>query len=261
MKSMSHRWNRRLSQRLAAIEDSSDRIRGLFVTGTDTGVGKTVLACAIAATLADRGERVAVFKPVVTGLDEPGGLADHELLRASARSPQELSEIAPYRFGPPVSPHLAAELAGVRIAPEAIIEAARTAAAEADVLVVEGVGGLLVPLTDTYLVRDLAVALGFPLVVAARPGLGTINQSLLTIEAARQAGLTLASIVLTPWPGEPGEMQRSNRNAIASLGEVEVATLGPLYTGPPINGVGDLPVDAWLSAPSSPAPVQVAATR
>jgi dethiobiotin synthetase len=236
------------------------RIRGLFVTGTDTGVGKTVLACAIAATLADRGERVAVLKPAVTGLDE-GGLPDHELLRASARSHQALSEIAPYRFGPPVSPHLAAELAGVRIAPDAILEAARAAAAEADVLIVEGVGGLLVPLTPAYLVRDLAADLGLPLVVAARPGLGTINQSLLTIEAARRAGLSLASVVLTPWPEQPGEVERSNRAAIASIGGIEVATLGPLYTGPSISGVGDLPIEAWLSGPSLPAPFRVAARR
>ena len=89
--------------------------RGLFVTGTDTEVGKTVVASAIAATLAALGERVSVFKPAVTGLDEPDGMgADHDRLRAAARSSQPPSEIAPYRFGPPVSPHLAAAAAGER---------------------------------------------------------------------------------------------------------------------------------------------------
>ena len=102
-----------------------------------------------------------------------------------------------------MSPHLAAELAGEEIEPERLLAAARAAAAGADALVCEGVGGLLVPLSPRYLVRDLAVDLGLPLVVAASPGLGTINHTLLTIEAARAAGLEVAAVVLTPWPDEP----------------------------------------------------------
>jgi dethiobiotin synthetase len=223
-----------------------DRTRGLFVTGTDTGAGKTVVASAIAATLAGRGHRVAVFKPVVTGLEEDGSLPDHEILRASARSPQTHGDVAPYRFKPPLSPHLAAELAGVTVQPSVLLAAAARAAKEADVLVVEGVGGLMVPLTARYLVRDFAADLGFPVVIAARPGLGTINHSLLTIEAARKIGLRTAAVVFTPWPGEPSELERSNRETVASLGRIEVATLGPLYMGPPVNMVGDLPVDSWL---------------
>jgi dethiobiotin synthetase len=224
-----------------------DRVRGLFVTGSDTGAGKTVVASAIAATFAARGERVAVFKPVVTGLeasDDP--LPDHELLLSSARSSQAPGEVSPYRFRPAVSPHLAAELAGARIDPATLLAAARRAAASADVLIVEGVGGLLVPLTKSYLVRDFAAELGFPLVIAAKPGLGTINHSLLTIEAARSAGLRTAAVVLTPWPEKPSEMERSNRDTVATLGRIEVATLGPLYLGPPVNTVGDLPVESWL---------------
>jgi dethiobiotin synthetase len=92
------------------------------------------------------------------------------------------------------------------------------------VVVVEGVGGLLVPFGD-FSVRDLAVALGLPLVVAARPGLGTINHSLLTIDSARAAGLDVRAVVLTPWPREPSVMEQSNRATIARLGGVEVATL------------------------------------
>ena len=117
------------------------------------------------------------------------------------------------------------------------------------------------PLTARYLVRDFAADLALPLVIAARPGLGTINHSLSTVEAARRAGLAVAAVVLTPWPGEPGELERSNRDAIRSLGRVEVATLGPLFTGPPINGVGDLPIDRWLSHSSVPARSPVGAIR
>ena len=96
----------------------------------------------------------------------------------------------------------------------------------ADVVVGEGVGGLLVPLTLGYTVRDLAVDLGWPVIVAARPGLGTINHSLLTVESARAAGLDVRAAVLTPWPERPSVMQRSNAEAIESLGRLEVATLG-----------------------------------
>ena len=123
----------------------------------------------------------------------------------------------------------------------------------------EGVGGLFVPLSSNYLVRDFAADLGLPVVIAARPGLGTINHSLLTIEAARWAGLRVASVVLTPWPGNPSEMELSNRETVAALGRVEVATLGPLYMGPPVNMVGDLPVEGWLDRSPDRAVVAAAA--
>ncbi len=198
--------------------------RGLFVTGTSTEVGKTVVAAAIARTLAEEGQRVAVFKPAVTGLDE-GVETDHELLRRAAGSNQSDEEIAPYRYGPPASPHLAAALAGEEIDPERLRAAVAVAAAGADAIVCEGVGGLLVPLSPDYLVRDLAADLGYPLVVVAGAGLGTINHTLLTLESARAAGLEVAAVVLTPWPEEPSEIERSNRETIADLGEVTVLTL------------------------------------
>jgi dethiobiotin synthetase len=228
-------------------------LRGLFVTGTDTGVGKTVVAGAIVAALRAAGMRVAAFKPVVTGLDdvpEPGWPRDHELLAAAAGTRPEA--VAPHTFGPPVSPHLAAELAGVELDVDTMVVAASAAAAEAeaDVLVVEGVGGLLVPLTRDRTVRDLAVALGFPLVVAARPGLGTISHTLLTLEAARAAGLTVAAVVISPWPESPSVMEASNRVTVARLGEVEVGTLARLPDGsPPVLATAGatLPVAAWLA--------------
>jgi dethiobiotin synthetase len=207
-------------------------VEGVFVTGTGTEVGKTVVAAAIAHTLASEGKRVAVFKPTVTGLDEAGE-PDHALLRRAAESTQADEEIAPYRYGPPMSPHLAAELAGEEIDPELLLGAAREAAAGADALVCEGVGGLMVPLSPRYLVRDLAVDLALPLVVAASPALGTINHTLLSVEAARSAGLDVAAVVLTPWPDAPAAIERSNRETIAALGEVEVETLPRLDLSAP----------------------------
>ncbi|MFL5898725.1 MAG: dethiobiotin synthase [Solirubrobacterales bacterium] len=206
--------------------------RGIFVTGTGTEVGKTVVAAAIARTLAAEGRRVAVFKPAVTGLDEEGE-SDQALLRRASGSSQSDEEIAPYRYGSPASPHLAAALAGEEIDPERLRQVAAGAAAGADILVCEGVGGLLVPLSPTYLVRDLAVDLGYPLAVVAGPGLGTINHTLLTLQSARAAGLAVTAVVLNPWPREPTKIEFSNRETIASLASVPVLTFPPVDIGRP----------------------------
>ncbi len=226
-------------------------MRGLFVTGTDTGVGKTVLSGALLAAMSAADEAVRAHKPVVTGLDGPpdgdwppnhvlvavGDITpekgcppdehwppDHELLATAAGMTGE--EVSPLRYGPAVSPHLAARLAGEQIDPETLVARARRAGEGGVSLIVEGVGGLLTPLADGYAVRDLAIALGLPVLIAARPGLGTINHTLLTLEAARTVGLDVRAIVLTPWPTEPSVLERSNRETIARLGDVEVVGLG-----------------------------------
>lgn len=195
-----------------------------------------MVAAAIARTLAADGRRVAVFKPAVSGLDElkpSDGPPDHELLRRASGSSQSDDEIAPYRYGPPVSPHLGAELAGEAIDPARLLRGARAASERADALVCEGVGGLLVPLTLGYSVRDFARDLGLPLVVAAAPGLGTINHTLLTVEAARAVSIEIAAVVLTPWPEDPGAVERSNAEAIRRLGSVRVLRLARLDLGAP----------------------------
>jgi dethiobiotin synthetase len=207
-------------------------VRGLFVTATDTGVGKTVLSAALLAAMAADGRAVRAYKPVVTGLEDRAEIeargpwpADHELLAAVAG--MEPEEVSPLRFGPAVSPHLAAQLAGERIDPEQLLASAHALApTDAHTLVVEGVGGLLTPLADDYTVCDLAGALRLPVLIAARPGLGTINHTLLTLACARAAGLDVAAVVLTPWPDRPNAMQSSNCSTIARLGEVRVETLG-----------------------------------
>jgi dethiobiotin synthetase len=237
-------------------------MRGLFVTATDTGVGKTVLSAALLAAMAAAGEPVRAFKPVVTGLEDPQEIAargnwpaDHELLAASAGMAAE--EVSPLRYGPAVSPHLAAELAGESIDPGLLVAAAFASAAEAadrveHTLVVEGVGGLLVPLCEDCSVCDFAVALGLPVLIAARPGLGTINHTLLTLRVARDAGLDVRAVVLTPWPQEPTVLERSNRETIARVGEVDVQMLGQV--GDPRSAElahvgGRLPWRNWLAAP------------
>ncbi|MGH2983505.1 MAG: dethiobiotin synthase [Solirubrobacterales bacterium] len=225
-------------------------MRGLFVTGTGTDVGKTMVAAALARTASASGERVAVFKPAVSGLDGLGeGPADHELLRLASGSAQSDEEIAPYRYGPVVSPHLAAELAGERINPARLAAAARAAGGRSNLLVCEGVGGFLVPLAPGYLVRDLACELGLPVVIAASPGLGTINHTLLTVEAVRGAGLEPAAVVLTPWPVDPSSMEQSNRSTIGALSATEVLTLPELELARPEHWPAlQVPVEPLLRA-------------
>lgn len=225
-------------------------MRGLFVTGTDTGAGKTVVAAAVCAALAARGTRVAAFKPAVTGLEDPDPVwpMDHVLLaRCAGGAP---ADVAPYTFGPPLSPHRAAELAGTALDPAALVRHAERAGAAADVLVAEGVGGLLVPLTPGYAIRDLAVDLGLPVVIAARPGLGTINHTLLTVLAARAAGLRVAGVAMGPWPEPDGEA-RANAETVARLGAVTVARM-PAVAGPDpaaLAAAGEtLPLDDWMAA-------------
>jgi dethiobiotin synthetase len=235
-------------------------MRGLFVTGTGTGVGKTVLSAVLLAAIAAAGEQVRAHKPVVTGLDDTpeGWPPDHELLASIAGMTPE--QVAPLRYGPAVSPHLAAELAGERADPERIAADAEAALRSADelgaTLIIEGVGGLLVPIAEDFTVRDLAARLQLPLLIAASPGLGTINHTLLTLEAARTAGLDVRAVVLTPWPAQPNAMEQSNRATIARLGAVEVATLPHLPSPDLATLAPQLPWRLWLprerSSPSRP---------
>jgi dethiobiotin synthetase len=226
-------------------------VPGCFVTGTDTGVGKTVLSAAITAALVAQGVSVAVRKPIVTGLDDPADPDwphDHELLARSAGC--DAAEVVFASYAPAVSPHLALELAGAELDPGQLVRWLREAGGAVQALVVEGVGGLLVPLTEAYDVRALASELGLPVVIAARPGLGTINHTLLTLEAARRAGLTVAGVVLTPWPPDAGTIEHSNHRTIERLGEVEVATLPPIARADPelLAAAGEgLPLERWLA--------------
>jgi dethiobiotin synthetase len=235
-------------------------MRGLFVTATDTNVGKTVLSAALLAAMAAAGEPVSAHKPVVTGLGEQSGIGqlewppDHELLASVAGMTPE--EVAPLRYDPAVSPHLAARLAGERVDPDDLEVRARVAGNDDAMLIVEGVGGLLAPLAEDYTVRDLAVALDMPLLIAARPELGTINHTLLTLHSARAAGLDVRAVVLTPWPEQPGEMEQSNRETIARMGDIEVAALGHVRSpaAADLAHAGDtLPWREWLQM-SSPIP-------
>ena len=173
-------------------------MRGLFITGTDTGVGKTFVACGIVGMLQARGFRVGVMKPVETGCSNGDTLhpADATALRAAARSGEALATICPYRFKVPTAPDVAARLTGIRIDPSVILNSYRTIEASHDVTLVEGAGGLLVPIVDRYTMADLARDMALPILVVVNSKLGAINHTLLTLECAKTRDLSTAGYIL-----------------------------------------------------------------
>lgn len=166
----------------------------LLVTGTDTGIGKTVVTAAIGAALAARGVHVAVAKPAETGCapDPEDALA----LRAAAGDPSPIDAVCPWRLPEPLAPSLAAERAGVRIDVDALMVHLRARAEQADVLLIEGAGGLLVPLTATTSFADLAGRLPARVVVVVGSRLGAINHALLTLEVLERRGIAVSGYVV-----------------------------------------------------------------
>ena len=168
--------------------------QGYFVTGTDTGVGKTLVACALLRAFAQEGKSVVGMKPVAAGREQ-GRWADIEAL-ANAGTMQARARIAnPYAFDPAIAPHIAAELAGVEIDLETIASAHEELSRLADIVVVEGAGGFLVPLSATQTGADLAARLGLPMVLVVGMRLGCLNHALLTRRQIEASGLRCAGWV------------------------------------------------------------------
>ena len=217
---------------------------GLFVTGTDTGVGKTVVACALLAALRARGRDVAAMKPVETGVG-PAGPEDALALRRAAGSAEALDEVCPQRFALPAAPSVAAAAEGRRVSLDAILASYRGLRARHECVVVEGAGGLLVPLEPGVDMADLAARMRLPLIVVARGALGTINHTLLTLEAAERRGLRLAGVVVSS-PAPLSDADEANLAALRrALGSRLVGEIPPLPPGqlvPP----GAIDIDALL---------------
>ncbi len=236
-------------------------MKGFFITGTDTGVGKTVVACALARGMIARGLDVGVMKPVETGVG-PEGPLDAQALRAAAGVADPLDDVCPQRFALPAAPSVAAAAEGRSVDLAAVRAAFARLAARHAWLVVEGAGGLLVPTSaasskaggraasrrraKSSSMADLALSLGLPLVVVARAALGTINHTLLTLEAAAARGLDVAGVVISHAAGPPSAADAANLGALReALGAGLVGEIPPLAPGrPPPPGALDL--DALL---------------
>jgi dethiobiotin synthetase len=201
---------------------------GLFVTGTDTGVGKTVVTAGIVAALRARGHEVGVAKPLQSGAlaDDPTG--DAMLLRRWSGVEDTAQEISPHSFAAAFAPAVAAELEGRPVTLANAVAAVRAIAAKHDAVVVEGAGGLMVPLGPDWTVADLAAELGLPVLVVARAGLGTVNHSSLTVHAARSFGLDPVGVVLN---GPADESSDRNATMIEQLASVRVLGHTPQLEG------------------------------
>ncbi|MCG6157983.1 dethiobiotin synthase [Rubinisphaera margarita] len=187
-------------------------MRGLFITGTDTGVGKTWIACQILHAMNQAGFSVGAYKPVCSGSlrDESGQQhwEDLDELAAATRYRFPLELIGPQRFAAAVAPPRAAGLEGRSVDEDLLVGGIEPWKKQVDYLLVEGAGGLLSPVSDTLSNLDLALKLGFPLLIVGRAGLGTINHSLLTIEVARSHGASLAGLLLNETTAEGSDLSR-----------------------------------------------------
>lgn len=204
--------------------------RGCFVTGTDTGVGKTAVACALAYRLRRTGIHVGVMKPVETGLSAEVPLeTDGHKLREAAQVDDAIDLISPYRYRDAVAPLAAARRERRPLDLQVIRHAFRALSARYDFLVVEGAGGVLVPIADGASMRDLMAALRLPVVVVARAQLGGINHALLTLGALREAGLAPAAVVLN-------DAHARDESAVASLQRQDTVALITELGGTPVYG-------------------------
>jgi dethiobiotin synthetase len=205
---------------------------GIFVAGTDTGVGKTVVTAAIALAARDRGRRVAVLKPAQTG-DDGTIVGDAEFVRRALGGDDPAEAVVPYRLRAPLAPSVAAALEGSRLDPRVVAGAYEDLAARCDLVLVEAAGGALVPFSDGVDMAGLAAMLGLPVVVAARPGLGTLNHVLLTLEALHRRGLTVLGVVISGYPDRPGLDSLTNPGTLARL--TPVPLLGVIAEDPGID--------------------------
>jgi dethiobiotin synthetase len=204
---------------------------GLFITGTDTGVGKSLVTGGIAALLRHRGLKVGVFKPIASGCrHEREGLVsdDTEFLAYCADADYPLSVITPVTYKTPAAPVTCAAIEGVAVDFEAIAAAYRYLCEHCDVVLVEGIGGAMVPLTEEDTILDLAVEFDLPVVVVARPNLGTINHSLLTIAAVRNAGLPVAGLVVSGYSAETADVaEETAPGIIIRFGDTKLLSVVP----------------------------------
>jgi dethiobiotin synthetase len=193
----------------------SQRPPGLFIAGTDTGVGKTTLAVALARLARRRGGVPTPYKPVETGCDpEP---SDARRLWEAARPPISLAETCPYPLPLPAAPSVAAQEAGLTLDVADLVSRGRAVGARGDFLLVEGAGGLLVPYVGAETNADLAAAFALPVVVVGRMALGTINHVALTLAELDRRGLVVAGVVLMRTTADQGPHEKSNAEQIEAV--------------------------------------------
>ena len=199
-------------------------MKGYFITGTDTNVGKTVVTACLATLFKDRGEDVGVMKPIETGVDpECSSSANSDAKFLMEVTGVQDAEVCPFRLKTPASPYQAARIEGKELDPYKILEDFRTLQSKYSLMLVEGVGGLMVPITQRYCVADLALQMKLPVIIVSRIQLGTLNHTLLTINAARQHGLKVAGVILNPvHEGELDAVEEEQASLIEELSDTPI---------------------------------------
>ena len=226
----------------------------IFITGTDTGVGKTIVTAALARHFRAKGLNVGVMKPVETGVEDPKTIGpDATLLRWAAQVEDDNDLLSPYRFKLAASPHQAASEAKVDIDLKTIIDAFNTLRQGKDVMLVEGAGGLMVPIRGGYLMADLAGQLGLPLLVVTRPCLGTINHTLLTTFTARAMDLPISGLIINRMPQNPDKVESEAPHLLAALASADLLGVLPEVDGSDeekvtklADEIDQLPAYQWL---------------
>ena len=212
-----------------------DLPKAVFITGTDTGVGKTVVTAALAALLLEKGFVTGVIKPFQTGT-ELDGLSDAEFVYGFLGRDCALSEVSPCRLRVPLSPYRAAAIEGVNIPLEDIMEHTRDYISRNDVTLIEGAGGLCVPVTESYMMADLAVDLEVPVVIVARPGLGTLNHTVLSVEYARQRGARVLGVIINGFPEPADVASATNPAVLRDVFSVNILGVLPRFPGLDVEG-------------------------
>lgn len=220
---------------------SINKPQGLFITGTDTGVGKTIVAASLAKLLKDRGINVGVMKPAESGVANPSALGqDAALLKWAADSRLSNDEISPYRLKAALAPSVAAAEEKIRIDYSRLLQQAQKIIDEHEFTIIEGAGGLMVPLSGGFLMADFAAALNLPLLVVCRPALGTINHTLLTLFAARTMGLPIAGYMLNRMPKQQSLAEEKAAHTLATLTTDELLAVLPEVAGDEQQKVANL---------------------
>ncbi|MFN2747781.1 MULTISPECIES: dethiobiotin synthase [unclassified Bacillus (in: firmicutes)] len=202
-------------------------MKGFFVTGTDTEIGKTVISCGLAAVLKEQNIDVGVFKPFLSGISRTHPDSDTSLLKKMSQTALSHEDISPFAYQEPLAPYVASKLEGKTAGMEEVMNHWKKIKDRHDCFIVEGAGGIAVPLGKDYLVSHLIKALQLPAVIVARPDLGTINHTYLTVQYAKSIGIRLIGIVINGISVRPGRDEQTNPEMIETLCEVPVLGVTP----------------------------------
>ncbi|MGM0874695.1 MAG: dethiobiotin synthase [Bacillota bacterium] len=202
-------------------------MKGFFVTGTDTGVGKTIISCGLAAVFKEKKMDVGVYKPFLSGISREHPESDTSLLKQMSQTPLSYEDITPFEFEKPLAPYVAGKQEGKVVGIEDVLRHWKIISGKHEYFIVEGAGGISVPLGENFLVGDLIKAIKLPIVIVARPNLGTINHTLLTVQYATSIGLRIAGIVINGISDNPDLAEKTNPKIIEELCNVPILGITP----------------------------------